>query len=91
MTPTVLIRRTHSLTYGFDASLNKQKATDVYGRPDRSRPKSKGYDAGLFIQDEYAINPYLTLTPVLAGPITTANRRQITTINSGWLREATVK
>lgn len=56
---------THSLTYGFDASLNKQKATDVYGRPDRSRPKSKGYDAGLFIQDEYAINPYLTLTPVL--------------------------
>lgn len=56
---------THSLTYGFDASLNKQKAADVYGRPDRSRPKSKGYDAGLFIQDEYAINPYLTLTPVL--------------------------
>ena len=45
--------------------MNKQKATDVYGRPDRSRPKSKGYDAGLFIQDEYAINPYLTLTPVL--------------------------
>ena len=43
----------------------REKDTDVYGRPDRSRPKSRGYDAGLFIQDEYAINPYLTLTPVL--------------------------
>ncbi len=55
----------HTLTYGFDASSNRQKATDIRGKLDRSRPKSKGYDAGLFIQDEYAINDYVTITPVL--------------------------
>lgn len=55
----------NNLTYGFDVSLNKQKATDVYGLADLSRPDSKAYDAGLFIQDEYQINQYVTLTPVL--------------------------
>lgn len=55
----------HTLTYGFDASSNHQKASDIYGNLDRSRPKSKGYDAGVFIQDEYAVNDYVTITPVL--------------------------
>ena len=55
----------HTMTYGFESSLNHQKAEDFQGHPDRSRPKSKGYDAGLFVQDEYALNPYVTMIPVL--------------------------
>lgn len=64
-TSIVYLGGIHTLTYGFDASSNRQKATDIHGKLDRSRPKSKGYDAGLFIQDEYAINDYVTITPVL--------------------------
>lgn len=55
----------HAVTYGFDAAASEQKAFDVYGAPDVSRPHSSAIDAGIFIQDEYTITEQLILTPVL--------------------------
>ena len=55
----------HAVTYGFDLSQTRQKAKDVNGAEDLTRPHSKGLDAGVFIQDEYSITDSVSLTPVL--------------------------
>lgn len=55
----------HAITYGFDMAQTRQKARDVSGAEDLSRPHSKGLDAGIFIQDEYSITDTVSLTPVL--------------------------
>lgn len=56
---------THVLTYGLDLSRNKQKAKDVLGMSDLSRPDSEGVDSGFFIQDEFAVNDRFSIIPVL--------------------------
>ncbi|CDE78988.1 tonB-dependent heme/hemoglobin receptor family protein [Sutterella sp. CAG:521] len=56
---------THVLTYGFDVSQTKQHSKNASGLSDESRPDSEGLDAGVFIQDEYSLNDYLTITPVV--------------------------
>lgn len=61
----------HNLTYGGDIYKKKQKGVtfDESLSPDwtttDARPKSEGLDAGLFIQDEWWVNKYLSVTPVL--------------------------
>lgn len=56
---------THILTYGLDLSQNKQKAKDVHGMSDLSRPDSEGVDSGVFIQDEFAVSDRFAIIPVL--------------------------
>lgn len=58
----------HAITYGGDLSQTKQSGEDNSLGPmvsSGSRPDSEGYDAGIFIQDEYALNQYITAIPVL--------------------------
>lgn len=60
----------HALTYGGDFSTTKQfgktrNPGNTLMHDDPARPDSKGFDGGLFIQDEYQLNDFLTVTPVL--------------------------
>ena len=60
----------HAVTYGLDynhAEQNGEDYTPFDERPVDSleRPDSKGQDFGVFIQDEYAINKYVSVIPVL--------------------------
>lgn len=60
----------HALTYGFDFSLTKQDSL-TYNPfsggevPDGSRPDAKGTDFGIFVQDEYALNEFVSVIPAL--------------------------
>lgn len=59
----------HLLTYGFDFSKTSQSGTEVKGSgtwgADTSRPDSDGFDAGIFIEDEYSVNGWLSVAPML--------------------------
>ena len=58
----------HELTFGGDFSKTSQngKQMSLSGWvPDGTRPDSDGFDGGLFIEDQYAFNDYLSIVPVL--------------------------
>ena len=56
----------HALTYGFDFSVTEQKSWDpVWNNADPTRPDSKGYDSGVFVQDDIVLNDYFSITPVM--------------------------
>lgn len=60
----------HTLTYGADFSRTKQHSLTynpfvTEAVPDNTRPNSKAIDTGFFIEDEYSIGKYLTVSPSL--------------------------
>ena len=60
----------HTLTYGADISHTEQDALTYNPYhptpfPDASRPDSKSLDWGVFVQDEIAINDYISVIPML--------------------------
>lgn len=58
----------HEITFGGDfskTSQNGQMSSMNGWVADGSRPDSDGFDGGLFIEDQYAMNEYLSVVPVL--------------------------
>lgn len=58
----------HALTVGADFYRKQQSGTNLDAGTwvsSSDRPDSTAYDSGLFLQDAYAINEYVTVTPVL--------------------------
>ena len=59
---------THELTFGGDFSKTSQNGQQMSLSgwvPDGSRPDSDGFDGGFFIEDQYVLNDYLSIVPVL--------------------------
>ena len=59
----------HELTFGGDFSKTSQKGhtLSISGDwlPDTTRPDADGFDGGLFMEDQYELNDYLSIVPVL--------------------------
>ena len=58
----------HELTFGGDFSKTSQYGKELSGGSwvsDGKRPDADGFDGGLFIEDQYALNEYLSVVPVV--------------------------
>ena len=69
-TTEIFLLGNHSLTIGGDLYKKNQSGTTIdpfsgSWQDDTGRPDAEALDAGLFIQDAYAITPYLTISPIV--------------------------